>query len=136
MCVPVSKPSPSIATNMPARWLPVAVVFVGLFAYSAIQAPVPAVNEPHYLGKAKHLWDPAWCRGDFFLESSNPHLVFYLAVGWLTRFASLEATAWAARAAGYALLAVGWTMLAGRVAGSRRAAVPSAAVWAFSASVR
>jgi hypothetical protein len=100
-----------------------------------VQAPVPGVNEPQYLGKAKHLWDPSWCPEDFFLDSSNPHLVFYAAVGWLTRLLSLEATAWISRAAGYALLAVGWTMLARRIAGSRWAAIPSAAVFLLLASL-
>lgn len=116
-------------------WLPAAVLAAGLLAYSAVQAPAPGVNEPQYLGKAKHLWDPGWCPGDFFLDSSNPHLVFYVAVGWLTRFLSLETTAWVSRAAGYALLAVGWAMLARRVAGSRWAAIPSAAVFLLLASL-
>lgn len=117
------------------RYAPTAVLFLGLFAYSAVQAPVPGVNEPQYLGKAKHLWNASWCPGDFFLDSSNPHLVFYAAVGWLTRFISLAETAWVSRAAGYALLAVGWTMLARRVVGSRWAALPSAAVFLLLASL-
>ncbi|HEX6986733.1 MAG TPA: hypothetical protein VF170_15240, partial [Planctomycetaceae bacterium] len=128
-------PRPTGRARALVRWGPAAVVFGLLFAYSAVQAPVPGVNEPQYLGKAKRFWDPTWAAGDFFLDSSNPHLVFYVAVGWLTRFLSLEATAWVARAAGYALLAAGWTALAGRVAGSRWAAVPSAALFLLLASI-
>lgn len=126
---------PPVSSALRSAFASVATVFVLLLAYSAVQAPVPAVNEPQYLGKAKHFWDPAWCPGDFFLDSSNPHLVFYAAVGWLTRFLSLEATAWVARVVGYALLATGWTMLARRVAGSRWAAVPSAALFLLFASL-
>ena len=58
------------------------LVFLSFFIFSAVRAPVPAVNEPHYLSKAKHYWNPNWCRGDFFLESSNTHLVFYQTFGW------------------------------------------------------
>lgn len=111
------------------------VVFGMFFVYSAVQSPVPGVNEPQYLGKAKHLWDPDWAAGDFFLESSNPHLVFYLALGWLTRFLTLDATAWVARVAGYAVVAAGWTMLAERLLRSRWAAVFAAAIFLLLASI-
>jgi hypothetical protein len=133
--MPNPPPDAPRRANPFARRLPAAVVFGMLLAYSAIQAPVPAVNEPQYLGKAKHFWDPAWCPGDFFLDSSNPHLFFYVAVGWLTRLVSLDATAWIARVAGYGLLAAGWTALGRRVAGSSWAAVPSAAVFLLLASL-
>lgn len=131
----LSPPLPSHQSRYVARWWPAAIVFLQFFLYSAIQAPVPAVNEPHYLGKAKHLWDPAWAEGDFFLESSNPHLFFYLSIGWLTRFFSLEATAWISRIVAYGFLAVGWTLLARRIAGSGLAAVLSAATFLLLASI-
>jgi hypothetical protein len=82
---------------------------------SAVRAPVPGVNEPHYLTKAKHYWDPAFCANDFFLESSNAHLVFYQTIGLLTKVCSLEQTAWIGRVLALALLAVGWTQLASRL---------------------
>jgi hypothetical protein len=122
-------------TTLVVRWGPAAIVFLELMIYSAVQAPVPGVNEPQYLGKAAHLWDPAWAAGDFFLESSNPHLAFYVAIGWLTRFLSLAATAWVARFAGYAILALGWSALAKSVTGSRFAAIPSAAIFLLLASI-
>ncbi len=124
-----------IATGLIVRWSPAVIVFGLFMAYSAVQAPVPGVNEPQYLGKAKFLWDPHWAAGDFFLESSNPHLAFYLAVGWLTQFLTLEASAWIARLAGYAVVAWGWTLLAGGVAGSRWSAVPAAALFLLLASI-
>ncbi|MBA3315030.1 MAG: hypothetical protein M3552_09200 [Planctomycetota bacterium] len=130
-----SPPLSPVRTSSLARWGPAAIVFLELMICSAVQAPVPGVNEPQYLGKAAHLWNPAWAAGDMFLESSNPHLVFYLTVGWLTRFLSLEATAWVARFFGYGVLAIGWTALAGKVVGTRIAAVPSAAIFLLLASI-
>ncbi|NOX56161.1 MAG: PQQ-binding-like beta-propeller repeat protein [Planctomycetes bacterium] len=85
------------------------LVFASFALYSAFRSPVPGVNEPHYLAKAKHFWQPDWCRGDFFLESSNPHLVFYCTIGSLTNWFTLAQTAWIGRAVGLALLAAGWS---------------------------
>lgn len=81
--------------------------------YSWVRIPVPAVNEPHYLAKSKHYWDPAWCAGDLFLESAEAHLVFYRTVGALTRIMSLESAAWCGRLLGFLLLAIGWERLIG-----------------------
>ena len=66
-------------------------------AHSGLRAPAPAVNEPHYLAKALHWVDPGWCAGDFFLESSNPHLVFYTLVGPGTSVLPFETVAWLGR---------------------------------------
>jgi hypothetical protein len=73
--------------------------------------PVPEVNEPHYLCKAKHYWDPAWCAGDFFLESADAHQVFYWTFGWLTRLFPLPAVAWIGRLTTWTLMAIGWRRL-------------------------
>ncbi len=90
-------------------WLLAIVALYGTFLiYSFICCPVPSVNEPHYLTKAKHYWNPEWCQRDFFLESSNPHQVYYQTVGILTRWLSLEQTAIISRIVGYLLLAIGW----------------------------
>ena len=93
----------------------VIVVFVSLFAFSAIRHPVPGRGEPYYLTKAKHYWNPHWCAGDFFLESSNPHRVFYQTIGPLTRVVSLTQTAWIGRGLALLLLAAGWTTLIRRL---------------------
>lgn len=91
--------SPSIAL-----WFAQCGVLLALLAaFSFVTAPIPAVNEPHYLGKAKHFWDPNWCPRDFFLDSLDVHAVFYAAIGGLTRIGSLEMTAVVGR-----LLALGW----------------------------
>lgn len=89
-------------------------------------SPPPSVNEPHYLGKAKQYWNPAWCAGDFFLESADAHEVFYWTFGWLTQFLSLSATAWVGRAIVWALFAISWLVLVRRITATRWAAVVSA----------
>jgi len=108
-----------------------AVVCAGIsfFAFGAIRAPVPAVNEPHYLAKARHYWNPDWCRGDFFLDSANAHLVFYQTFGWPTQWLSLEQTAWLGRAVAALILAIGWCRWAGSLLPGRWTGVWSA--WVF-----
>lgn len=99
------------------------LVFAVFFIYAALANPIPGLNEPHYLGKAKHYWDPSWCSGDLFLESANAHVVFYQAVGWLTCFLSLEQTAWVARGLATLVLASGWTVLFSKIKSARFSAV-------------
>ena len=84
-------------------------------AHSALRAPAPGVNEPHYLAKALHWIDPAWCQGDFFLESSNPHLVFYTLVGPGTAVLTFPAVAWLGRVLVLSLLATGWVAMVRRL---------------------
>ncbi len=80
-----------------------------------MRAPVPAVNEPHYLAKARHFADSDWCRNDFFLASSNPHQVFYHLVGPLTRVLPLDAVAVTGRLLALVVLATGWVALVQRL---------------------
>ncbi len=82
-----------------------------MLAYGAVFAPVPGVNEPHYLGKAKHFWNPAWCPGDLLLESANAHYMFYVMAGFWAHWFSLPALAVIGRLIGYGLLARGWQRL-------------------------
>jgi hypothetical protein len=110
-----------------ARGFVAAAVFASFLGYSLIQAPIPAPNEPHYLTKAKHYWNPDFCPGDFFLDSSNAHLVFYQTVGLLTLWLPLPQTAFVGRLIAYALLAVGWTSCLSRLLPSR-AATPDGCV--------
>jgi hypothetical protein len=88
-------------------------IFLVFFLHGAW--PVPDVNEPHYLGKAKHYWDPSWCAGDSFLESRDAHQVFYWSCGWLTRVMPLAAAAWVGRVATWLLLAIAWRRLSWQV---------------------
>ena len=93
------------------RLFVLAALFATFLAYSLWYAPLPGINEPHYLSKAKFFWNSAWCDGDLFLESSNPHYVFYATFGLLTQFLSLEQTAWVGRIVSLLLVAVGWRKL-------------------------
>jgi len=92
-------------------------------------APAPHVNETHYLAKAKHYWNPLYCPGDFFLDSADPHLTFYWAFGWVTRFASLPVVAWIGRIAAWLLIAAGWLRLSRSIAPAPWAAALSATMW-------
>ena len=70
--------------------------------------PVPDVNETAYLTKARHYADPAWGRGDFFLETPDAHGVFYLVMGPLAAALPLEQAAWVGRWLGWLALACGF----------------------------
>ncbi len=86
---------------------------LALFAtFAAWRSPIPGVNEPHYLGKAKHFWDPAWCARDLFLNSSDAHWVFFATIGPLTRVCSLDQVAWIGRILVWSGLAFAWVRLA------------------------
>ena len=84
-----------------------------IFAVFAIQGawPVPDVNEPYYLGKAIHYWNPDWLHGDFFMESPDTHKVFYFTFGWLSLWLPPVALAWTGRVLSWALLAWAWRRL-------------------------
>ena len=90
-------------------WLVLFAAWATFFLFGAIAAPVPGVNEPHYLCKSKHYWQPDWCSHDFFLASPNAHTVFYATIGSLTNVVSLDLSAWIGRALATLILAWGWT---------------------------
>ena len=115
-----------------ALWLAVWAMFM---IYGAVRAPVPAVNEPHYFGKAEHFWNLNFAPGDLFLESSNPHLVFYVVFGWLMLWLPPPIVAWIGRVVGYGLLAAGWTALCRVVTGRAATALPAAALFLLFAAV-
>ncbi len=84
-----------------------------LLALFAVQGayPVPDVNEQNYLGKAIHWWNPDWAKGDFFLQTPDAHLVFYLSFGWLSLVVSPPVMAWVGRLLVWTLLAWSWQRL-------------------------
>ncbi|MGE5193034.1 MAG: hypothetical protein ACM3U2_11075, partial [Deltaproteobacteria bacterium] len=107
-------------------WVAVCAAFA---AFAAWRSPIPGINEPHYLCKAKHFSDPAWCAGDFFVASANVHWVFYSIFGPLTRELSFEQTAWIGRVLVWGLLAFGWVRLVGRIVPGRFSPLWSAAIF-------
>ncbi|MFM8805007.1 MAG: DUF6798 domain-containing protein, partial [Planctomycetia bacterium] len=98
------------AARGPTGWIPLLgeVVAILLVFTAAGAWPVPDVNETAYLTKARHGADPAWCPGDFFLETPDAHGVFYRLFGPLAATVSLERTAWVGRWLGWAALACGF----------------------------
>jgi len=106
-----------------AEWLLVLLVF-------AIHAgwPVPDPNEPYYLGKAIHFWQPDWVQGDFFLDTADAHATFYFTFGWLALWFGPTALAWTGRLLTWSLLAWGWQRLSWSVVPRRWWAVLSATV--------
>jgi hypothetical protein len=123
----VSDPSSLEAPRGRWRLSELALIFVIFFVTGG--APAPHVNETHYLTKAKHYWDASYCPGDFFLDSADPHLVYYWTFGWVTRFASLAATAWIGRVLAWLLLAFAWQRLSHSVTKAPWTAALSAALW-------
>ena len=87
----------------------VALVFCVFFIQGTW--PVPEVNEPYYLSKAIHFWNPDWVGEDFFLDSADTHQVFYFTFGWLSRYLSPVVLAWTGRLLTWALLAWSWWRL-------------------------
>lgn len=105
--------------------LSVAALFAG---YSLLHEPVPGVNEPHYLCKAKATWDSDYCASDFFLKSESAHSVFFWLVGYFTQYWSLQTVAVWGRVISAVVLAWGWTALSAAFLPNRGGAVISAAL--------
>lgn len=93
--------------------------------------PVPDVNEAVYLTKARHAADPAWGRGDFFLETPDAHGIFYLVAGPLAAAVPLDEAAWIGRIAGWALLAIGFRQATLLLLPSARYRVVAALLFSF-----
>lgn len=110
-----------------ARWLE----WLGLILLFAIFAgqETPGVNEAHYLAKARHFWDPAWCGRDLFLRSRDAHQVFAAAIGWLAGLLPLPAVAWVGRIVTWAALAAGWQRLSDALWPRSGLALLSAGLW-------
>ena len=108
------------------------VVIAGLFqAVSLLSSPIPGVNEPHYLCKARAFSDPTWCDGDFFLTSTNAHYCFFWLVGPLTQYFSFDSVALFGRAVSALMLAVGWTVLGRAIGLSAASRIMAAGAFAF-----
>ena len=108
------------------------LIFLVFFVQGASAAP--DVNEPHYLSKARHYWDPAWCAGDFFCNTADAHQVFYWTFGWTTRWLSFGAAAWCGRLITWWLLAWAWRRLSWSVLPRPYYAVLAAALLVLSIS--
>ncbi|MDR0610543.1 MAG: hypothetical protein LBG58_10570, partial [Planctomycetaceae bacterium] len=105
--------------------------FIGVFAVFYIFGawPVPDSNEPYYIGKAIHFWNPDWIPNDPFLESKDSHWTFYVVFGWLSFFLSPDAMAWTGRFLTWGLLALSWLRLSFTLVPVRWMSIPTA--WAL-----
>jgi hypothetical protein len=112
----------------PARQLAEILLIVMVF-FIAVGEPPPHVNEPHYLCRLKHYWNPSWCAGDLFLESTDTQVVLIWLFGWMTQWLSLTATAWVGRFAAWLFIAWSWQRLSWRIVPRRFAAVLSAGLF-------
>jgi len=88
------------------KLLEIGLVFLIFFIQGA--TPVPDVNEPYYVGKAIHYWNPQWVRGDFFLQSGDAQVAFYFLTGWLGFWLSPQVFTWIGRIVTWLLLAWAW----------------------------
>ena len=129
---PTARPATASAAQYDLRWAALEIVWIVLIFFLFAGSPPPDAGESHYLVKAKHYWDPAWCAGDLFLESRDAHLTYYWTFGWLTRWFSLDASAWIGRLVTWGLLAWSWRRLS---LGDRAAAAVVAAVGRVAALV-
>lgn len=114
-----------------SRWHAAIVEVLALVALFFVYAgdPAPAVNEAHYLVKAKNFWDPAYCSEDLFASSGKAHTTFYWTFGVLTQVVSLEATAWAGRLIGWLMLAIGLRRCCRSLGLPRYASLAVAVLW-------
>lgn len=99
----------STPENRSVALVEVLLVFAVFFLQGAW--PVPDVNEPYYLGKAIHFWNPDWVPGDFFLQTADTHEVFYFTFGWLSLWLPPLVLAWVGRLLTWGLLAWAWRRL-------------------------
>ena len=106
-----------------------AFVFLCFAAFALWRTPIPGVNEPQYLCKAKHFYAPEWCQRDMFLASTNAHWVFYALIGPLTKFATLSQTAFIARCLAWGGLAYAWVRLVRTLIPDRLAPIWSAGLF-------
>ncbi|MBX7167156.1 MAG: hypothetical protein K1X74_12575 [Pirellulales bacterium] len=100
-----------------AAWLEACAVVLVFVATTGLVPPEE--NEPNYLAKARHFWDPQWAAGDVYLDSADAHWLFCMATGWLTQLVDLATVAQILRLVIWSAMALGWIAL-GRAMGLRR----------------
>jgi hypothetical protein len=94
---------------------PILLVWLLFSGVSLLGTPVPGVNEPHYVCKARSLIDPDWCERDFFLRSANVHWCFLFLTGWWSQWISFSGTVITGRLLSALVLSLGWRSLCGAV---------------------
>ena len=106
----MSEPAPVSAGLRGGGWLRgmAEVVAITLVFAAAGCWPVPDSNESVYLTKARHAADPTWAAWDFFLETPDAHGLFYLVMGPVAAWLTLDEAAWVGRVLGWLAVAIGF----------------------------
>ncbi|MDR1291098.1 MAG: hypothetical protein LBK06_07855 [Planctomycetaceae bacterium] len=114
-------------------WLPKIFETLVLFFIFCVfgGSPIPDVNEPYYIGKAIHFWNPDWVVCDTFLDTTDSHLTFYFLFGWLSFFLSPYWMAVLGRSLTWFLLAVAWRRLCFTILRVHWSSVPSGLAMAY-----
>ena len=105
------------------------IALIVLVFHLHVPGAPPEPNEPDYLGKARHYWNPDWAGGDLFLESADAHWVFYTLFGWVTLGVSFSTAAWIGRLATWICLAWAWRQLSITLLPGRGVAVLTATLY-------
>ena len=120
----------------PGRWgsirtaaFEVAVIFLLCLLYGFW--PVPDVNEPYYVGKAIHFWNPDYFADDPFLTSSDSHYLFYAVFGFFSLFLKPTALVWFGRTAIWLLTAFGWQRLSSALIPKKGVSILTASAFFF-----
>ncbi|MCC9609234.1 hypothetical protein LOC68_06245 [Blastopirellula sp. JC732] len=111
------------------RWFLLETLAITLIFALYVATLGPEVNEPHYLCKAKHYWNPQWLPNDFFLSAPGAHYTFYWTLGWLTLFLPLPVVAWIGRLISWLALAAAWRYLSFLLIPRHWCSVATAVIW-------
>lgn len=120
------------ALTLQTKWQRLAEIGLILLIFFVFGGdPAPHVNEPHYLCRFKHFWEPEWAAGDLFLESPDAHFFVVFSLGWMSKLISLTAMAWTLRIGVWIALAWAWQRLSFRLVPQAWCAPLAAAIWTF-----
>lgn len=86
--------------------------FVHFFVACLLAAQMaPAVNESHYIPKARHVWDSTFAPQDFFLQSHDSHYLASWSAGLPATLLGFTTATWLGRFASWLLMAIAWVHL-------------------------
>ncbi len=83
------------------------------FAVACVLATqmAPAVNESHYIPKARHVWDSSFAPNDFFLQSHDSHYLASWFAGLPATYLGFTTATWLGRFTSWLLFAIAWVHL-------------------------
>ncbi|GAB5407066.1 MAG: hypothetical protein Aurels2KO_52970 [Aureliella sp.] len=89
------------------------LLYVIHFAVACLLATqmAPAVNESHYIPKARHVWDSSFAPNDFFLQSHDSHYLASWLAGVPATYLGFTTATWLGRFTSWLLFAIAWVHL-------------------------